>query len=122
MKTVLHGNIQTKVIWAVFVLCLLVVLWQSIATWYWWPRVRSTIDNTAALTDSNIALLRQFDWSAVYIPAVIGLLGMTFGLATTCDKSAPRHAKRVGVLLIIFGLAGLALAGYALARGILDMA
>jgi len=122
METGPQGNLRTKVVGVTLALCLLVIVWQSIATWYWWPRIRATIENTAALSDSNIALFHQFDWAAVYIPAVVQVLAAILGFATIFARSTSPQAKGLGVLVIICGLAGLALVGFAVARVISDLA
>ena len=122
METRAQDGVRAKIVWAMIVLCLLALVWQCIATWYWWPRIRSTVENTAALSDFDIASLRRFDRVAIYVPGALQMIGLIWGSAMIGAKSVSRKTRFGAALLVGCGIGGLALAGYTVVRGILDLA
>ena len=117
-----RGCVWMKACRAAFIAWGAIVLWQCIATWYWWPRARLQIENTAALSGDDAAWLPYFITCAIEIPFILHLLVIMVGVCTAAAKSMPKHSRVCGIGLIICGIGGAVMVGYTVLRYIVDLA
>lgn len=122
MDEMRRGCVGMKACRAAFIAWGAIVLWQCIATWYWWPRARLQIENTAALSGDDAAWLPDFHTCAIGIPLILHLLVFMVGVYTASSKSMPKHSRVCGIGLSICGIAGAVMVGYTALRYIVDLA
>ena len=92
--------------------CLLLLVWQCVAWWYWWPMIRLGIENTCAFTDANTASFHRFEWLATYAPGILHIVAIISGIVMIAFTANNRRQKVVAVLFIVCGLIGIAIIGF----------